>query len=60
LEASTWRGEITNLESEKCDEIVWFSENNLPENIAPEVKLALEKIKDGEFYSENGFTENKE
>jgi len=55
LETHKWEGEIKNMEPEKCDEIIWFSKNNLPKNIVPEVKLALKNIENNNFYSEFGF-----
>lgn len=28
-----WTGDVTNAESEKCEEIIWKDINNIPENI---------------------------
>jgi len=55
IKASKYEGGIVNLEPEKCAELAWLDKNNLPENIAPEVKLALDKIEEGEFFNEDGF-----
>ncbi len=56
--AESWEGEIENNEPEKCDELKWFSIEDLPDNIIPEVKLALENIEKRVFYSEVGWEIN--
>lgn len=53
--ATQWKGEIQNKEPEKCDDISWHPVNSLPENTVEYVRVALENIKDGKFYSEWGF-----
>lgn len=55
LIADEWNGEITNMEPDKCDDLNWFSINQLPENIIPYIKQALECIDNKIFYSEFGF-----
>jgi 8-oxo-dGTP pyrophosphatase MutT (NUDIX family) len=55
VSASKWLGEVTNMEPEKCDELKWFSLDSLPENMAPEVKIALNNINEGIHYSEIGW-----
>ena len=50
-----WEGEPQNLEPHKCDDIQWFSLNNLPENTIPYIKKAIEHIQNKVFYSEFGF-----
>jgi 8-oxo-dGTP diphosphatase len=47
-----WKGEPTNLEPNKCDDMRWFSFNKLPENLVPNVRQALVAYKVGENYSE--------
>lgn len=47
-----WTGEVKNTEPEKCDDISQFDLNNLPSNIVPSVKSALENYKNGIFFSE--------
>ena len=49
-----WEGEPTNCEPEKCDDMSWFSLDELPENLVPNVRQALEAYKAGEHYSEYG------
>ena len=53
--AEKWDGEIKNMEPEKCDDLSWFDFDNLPENIIPYVRRALECIKNKIFYSEFGW-----
>ena len=55
FEASAWQGEFANNEPHKCQELQWFATDNLPANIAPEVRLALVKMAEGHAYSELGF-----
>lgn len=53
--ARTWSGELTNKEPHKCDDFSWFDMENLPENIIPYIKTALEYIKQDISYSEYGW-----
>lgn len=55
LQTNTWEGEIKNIEPDKCNELKWFSLDNLPNYIIPEVKLALENINKNIFYGEIGW-----
>ena len=55
LVANKWKGEIKNMEPDKCDDLKWFSMDNLPENIVFYVEHALEQISKNGFYSELGF-----
>lgn len=52
MTTSTYTGEIVNCEPHKCDDLRWFKLNELPENIVPYVKVAIERYQAGEFYSE--------
>ena len=56
LSAGKWTGNITNMEPDKCDELKWYQIENLPNNILPEIKLALENINKSIYYSEFGWT----
>ena len=57
LRTEKWSGDITNMEPDKCDELKWYNMNDLPENVLPEVKLALENINKNIHYSEFGWTD---
>lgn len=52
LVADKWEGEPTITEPEKCDEIKWFSLNNLPDNLLPYVKKAIDCIQNNITFSE--------
>ena len=51
FEATDWEGEVKNCEEDKCDDLQWFELDNLPRNITPEIKLALEKYQQKVYYS---------
>jgi len=53
--AEKYGGEITNMELHKCDELSWHDLDNLPENIIPYIKKAIENVKNKVFYSEFGW-----
>ncbi|NCO05318.1 MAG: NUDIX domain-containing protein [Candidatus Magasanikbacteria bacterium] len=53
--ADKWSGEIINKEPHKCDDISWFPLNDLPQNIIPVVKQAIENYQKGIFFSEARF-----
>ena len=55
LRAEKWTGEITNMEADKCDELKWHDMDGLPNNMLPEVKLALENINRNMHYGEFGW-----
>ena len=55
LRSTVWTGEITNREPEKCGELNWFSLSNMPVNVIPEVKSAIEYSSKNIFYSEAGW-----
>lgn len=55
LTATQWSGEPTVMEKDKCDDIQWFELNNLPENIIPYVKFAIEQYQSRNHFSEFGW-----
>lgn len=55
LKAKKWRGAIKNMEPHKCDDLKWFSFDDLPDNIIVYVKFAIKNIRDKIFYSEFGW-----
>ena len=52
LIANKWKGKPKNMEPDKCDDLKWFSMDNLPKNIVPYIEYALKQIKKNKFYSE--------
>ncbi len=55
FEADEWQGEPCNAEPHVHSELSWFDLNNLPENVIPSVRFALERIAAGEHYCEYGW-----
>lgn len=55
MATNIWDSEPRICETDKCDELAWYDLKNLPENIIPYVKSALEHISRNEFYSEFGW-----
>jgi 8-oxo-dGTP diphosphatase len=51
-----WSGEPLNVEPHKCDELRWFPNDRMPENMMSHVRYALECYKKGVVYSEIPFT----
>ncbi|MFA6304542.1 MAG: NUDIX domain-containing protein [Patescibacteria group bacterium] len=56
LKSEKWIGDITIMEPDKCSELKWNNIDDLPDNMVPEVKLALENINKGIHYGEFGWT----
>ncbi len=52
---SNWQGEPQNLEPDRHSDLTWFDIHNLPSNLFPLNMLALNHIKQGNFYSEHGW-----
>ena len=57
FEVDEWAGEVTNMEPEVHSEIAWLDITNLPENVIPTVKFAVEQIAAGARYAEFGWDE---
>lgn len=55
FEVKKWTGEIVNNEPDKCDDLSWFSLDNLPSNIIPYIKQAIDCYQKGIIYSEFGW-----
>lgn len=51
----TTEKEPTNMESDKCKEIIWAEKSSLPENFFDYIKYALDKMNKKEIYAEWGY-----
>jgi mutator protein MutT len=50
-----WVGNPTIMEKDKCDDMSWVSLNNLPDNLLPYIKEALNNFKKQISFSETGW-----
>jgi 8-oxo-dGTP diphosphatase len=50
-----WQGEPANTEPEKCDELRWVNINELPDNVIPYVKKAIQNHLLGISFNEFGW-----
>lgn len=55
LKCDKWSGEVTNMEPDKCSELSWYDINNLPENIIPCVKKAIENYQNSIMFDNFGW-----
>lgn len=53
--ADHWEGEPQNKEPNKCDDMSWFSLDQLPDNTIPYIKQVIDNIRRNIFYSEHGW-----
>jgi 8-oxo-dGTP pyrophosphatase MutT (NUDIX family) len=47
-----WQGEPRNTEPDKCDELRWVNLDDLPNNLIPYVKKAIQNHRDGVKFDE--------
>ena len=52
---SAWQGEAKNLEPNKCDDLVWFPLDQLPQNTIDYIRAAIDCYRKGEKYCEFGW-----
>ncbi len=50
-----WSNDISNCEPDKCDELTWYPVSELPEDVIPYVRHAIEGYQKGIHYSEFGW-----
>lgn len=50
-----WKGEIQNLEPHKCDDLRFFSLNELPTNIIPYILRAIDNYKERRWFDSYGW-----
>ena len=55
LTAHSWDGKIMNMEPQKCDDLSWFHINNLPHNVIPYIKRAIENYECGTQFDTFGW-----
>ena len=56
LTATSWSGEITNKEPDKCDLLAWFDLNHLPENVISYVRKAIENYRRDVWFDSFGWS----
>lgn len=56
FEATNWEGEPVNAEPHMHGELAWLDMPNLPKNVIPSVRFALEQINQGKYFSEYGWS----
>jgi 8-oxo-dGTP diphosphatase len=60
LATTKWSGTIQNLEPDKCNELAWFHKANLPTNLIPYVKEAIESYQKGTTFTSFGWQKKEE
>ncbi|MBN2795534.1 MAG: NUDIX domain-containing protein [Clostridia bacterium] len=57
--ASSWHGNLKNNEPNKCDDLSWYPIDDLPFNMVPYVKAAIQHYRNNEVFSHFGWEEKK-
>jgi 8-oxo-dGTP diphosphatase len=55
MHVRNWQGEPVNTEPDKCDELRWVHVNQLPDNVIPYVKKAIQNHLMGISFNEFGW-----
>ena len=55
LLTKSWSGRVRNREPKKCDRVAWFGLDELPENVIPYVRRALENYRHGRWFDSLGW-----
>lgn len=53
--ARKWSGEPSNMEPNKCDQLLWAPLDNLPDETIPVIKDAIENYRKHNPYTEHGW-----
>ena len=56
LVALAWLGQVANREPERCDRLEWADVDNLPENVIPYIKRALENYRWRKWFDSFGWS----
>lgn len=54
-----WNGDVTNNEPHKCDDLSWHALDDLPENTIPYIRQAISNYKQGVWFSEFGWRDER-
>ena len=55
LHASSYSGEVVNMEPDKCDDLRWFDLDDLPPNTIPYVRRAIQNYRNGVWFDSLGW-----
>jgi 8-oxo-dGTP diphosphatase len=55
LATTSWSGQVTNREPDRCDQLAWFDMDALPENVIPYVRRALDNYRRGIWFDSFGW-----
>ena len=55
LAASSWSGKVSNEEPQKCDRLIWSDLDELPVNVVPYVRRALDNYRSGRWFDSFGW-----
>jgi len=55
LATTSWSGEITNREPDRCDQLAWFDFDRLPGNVIPYVGRALDNYRRRNWFDSFGW-----
>ena len=53
--AISWSGQVANMEPDKCDRLAWFRFDDLPDNVIPYVRRALDNYRRGQWFDSFGW-----
>ena len=53
--AKQWTGEPYNKEPHKCDKLLWAPLDDLPQNLIPSIRIAIEKYQGGVYFLQEGW-----